>query len=376
MMRSMTRTDEPIGRRDVVVAAVFSLLGVLLMATNATDPELGGSWLALPVFLAATLPVLWRRAAPLEATAATLLALLVHIALFGIMTRCGVVFPLVWVLGFAAGARLQRGPALAALALGLASITAMTLFDQQIGPSDLLVFAPVTAIVWGVGRLARSRGRMAAQLQSHTEALRIARDERARLEVAADRVRLSGELDELLQRRLGELATMADAGAADTQQASATATLVDIETESRRTLEQMRAIVGLLREGDGDAPVAPQPTLIHLEALVVRAKGADARLTVAGSPRVLPAGVELSAYRVVEHLLQALDDAPGVDVGVRFSDDALELTVSGPARRRSDGSSAIERARERVALHRGTLEAHFERGRARAVAQLPVHAGA
>ena len=46
----------------------------------------------------------------------------------------------------------------------------------------------------------------------------------------------------------------------------------------------------------------------------MRAKGADARLTVEGSPRALPAGVELSAYRVVEHLLDALDDAPGVDV--------------------------------------------------------------
>jgi len=46
--------------------------------------------------------------------------------------------------------------------------------------------------------------------------------------------------------------------------------------------------------------------------------------------------------------------------------------VTGPARRRGGGASAVERARERVLLHRGTLEASFQGGQARAVAQLPV----
>ena len=92
-----------------------------------------------------------------------------------------------------------------------------------------------------------------------------------------------------------------------------------------------------------------------------------------GNPRVLPAGVELSAYRVVEHLLDALEDAPGVDVRVRFADDALELGSPGPAqaprRRRSSGpASGCE-------LHHGTLEATTRGGRAEAAASLPVLAG-
>ena len=89
---------------------------------------------------------------------------------------------------------------------------------------------------------------------------------------------------------------------------------------------------------------------------------------------MLPAGVELSAYRIVEHLLGALDDAPDVDVRVRFGDDALELAVSGPARRRA--KAAIERARERVQLQRGTLEATVRGGRAEAVVSLPLLVGA
>jgi hypothetical protein len=91
---------------------------------------------------------------------------------------------------------------------------------------------------------------------------------------------------------------------------------------------------------------------------------------------VLPAGVELSAYRIVEHLLSALDDAPGVEVGVRFGEDALEIRVAGPAGRRGDVGAALGRARERAQLHRGTLDAHTRGGRAEAIALLPVAASA
>jgi hypothetical protein len=132
----------------------------------------------------------------------------------------------------------------------------------------------------------------------------------------------------------------------------------------------MRAVVGLLRDDSAEAATEPQPTLTHLEALLVRAKGDDARLTVEGNPRVLPPAVELSAYRIAEQLLEALDDAPDVEVRVRFGDDALELAVSGPARRRAKAS--IERARERARLQRGTLEATVRGGRAEAEVSLPV----
>ena len=224
--------------------------------------------------------------------------------------------------------------------------------------------------IWAIGRIVRSRKQMAGELEARTAELRDARDERARMEVASDRARLSGELDELLQRRLGELARLADEGSRPSDAAGAAATLAEIERASRRTLEEMRAIVGVLRDDSSEVPTAPQPTLTHLQALLVRAKGTDARLTVEGNPRVLPPGVELSAYRIAEQLLAALDDAPDVEVRVRFGDEALELAVSGPARRRAKAS--IERARERVRLEQGTLEATVRGGRAEAAVSLPV----
>ena len=174
----------------------------------------------------------------------------------------------------------------------------------------------------------------------------------------------------MLHRQIGAIGRLADAGSRAHDPAEATALFAAIERESRATLEEMREAVGVLRADTPLAPTAPQPTLTHLESLLARAKGADARLTVEGGPRALPAAVELSAYRIVEQLLDALEDAPDVAVGVRFRDDAVELSVSGPAGRRA--RAAIERARERARLQRGTFEATVRAGHAEAVVSLPV----
>ena len=389
MIASMTYARVRIGKRDIAIAAVLSLLGLLLMYdnvqrladdgwSNPSNPDARavihvGNFLpyelAIPLFLLVTVPLLWRRVAPIAAVGAAFAGLVVNELLLGSeLLRSGVVLPTAFLFAFTAGAQLEAREARIglALALGLSLVDTLLSFG---GPTAA-VMGGLTAAIWGIGRVVRSRRRMANELEARTAELREARDERARLEVASDRARLARELDELLQRRLGELARMADAGTRPSDAAGATATLVDIERESRRTLEQMRAAVGVLRSDSSEPPTAPQPTLTHLEALLVRAKGRDARLTVEGNPRVLPAAVELSAYRIVEQLLAALEDAPDVEVRVRFGDDALELAVSGPARRRAKAS--IERARERARLQRGRLEATVRGGRAEAVVSLPV----
>lgn len=370
MIRAMT-TQEPVSRGDIAIAVALSVLAVALMLTNLSEDN-DAELLAIPTFAAVTAPLAWRRAAPVAALAAALTALLAHYALFGDLIRCGVAFPTTFILAFAAAVWLELRPALLGLALGLALVVGVALTDHLLDITVVPMFGAFTAVVWGLGRVVRSRGDMVHALELRGDELRAARDQRARMEVATDRARLSSELDELLQRRLGELARLADRGRSGEEPAAASATLADIERKGRRTLDEMRALVGVLREDPHAAPVSPQPTLTHLEAMLLRARGADARLSVEGNPRVLPAGVELSAYRIVEHLLDALEDAPAVDVVVRFADDALELTVAGPARR--VGDAAIDRARERARLHRGSLDATVRDGRATAVALLPVTA--
>jgi glucose-6-phosphate-specific signal transduction histidine kinase len=168
---------------------------------------------------------------------------------------------------------------------------------------------------------------------------------------------------------MAELTELAD-GHAEAWGEDAVNALAEIESRSRATLDEMRSVVGALRQDGVEAPLAPQPTLTELEALLLRAKGSDAQLSVEGNPRVLPAAVELSAYRIVEQLLDALADSPDIEVRIRFADAALELEVSGPASRRAD--QALERARERVALHAGSLRTTVRHGRTQAVVSLPL----
>jgi hypothetical protein len=374
MITSMTEPRARIGRLDIAIAAIASLVALVYMGAEHWDDELNLSLVAAPLFVGVTVPLLWRRVAPLAAVAASLGALLIHIGIYGDdAVRCGIVLPVAFLFAFATGSRLDLPRSLLGLALVLGLGLATCLTDAPSG-ADLGAMAfvgPISIVVWITGRVVRSRGRMVAELEARTGELRVARDERARLEVAGDRARLSAELDELLQRRLGELARLADGGG-DVDMDVAAARLAAIEHESRRTLEEMRTVVGVLRSAGDDAPIQPQPALVQLDALLLRVKGAGARLTVEGNPRALPAGVELSAYRVVEHLLEALDDAEDVEVRVRFADDALEIGVAGPVKRR--GAEAIERARERVALHSGTLDTTTRDGRAEAVVLLPIFA--
>ncbi len=372
MISFMPAKGPPIARRDIAIAVVFAVLTVPFIGLQ--DGHHGENVGARPVMgfliLLAVVPVLWRRRAPLIAASGTLIGTAIHVAIYGTITRCGLLLPLLFVEAFAVGAWLDRPEAFVGLAIVLASSVVLLSADASAGWSGLTVAVPISVAVWFIGRVVRSRAGMVARLRERNTELRAQRETNARLEVESDRVRLSGELDELLRTRLSELTQLAEAGAGDDRDAGAA--FARIEAESRATLDQMRSVVGLLRDGDV-ATTEPQPTLAHLDALLLNQKGSEARLTVSGEPRVLPAGLELSAYRVVEHLLAATDDAPGVQVHVDFGADALEVTVSGPARAsRRRTEAALARARERLALHHGRLESESAGGRTRATAALPV----
>src|SRR6202046_5252422 len=374
MIRPMLIGGPRIARRDVVIAALFAVLAVPFVGWMQDGHHGHTVAPARPVMgfliLLAVIPVLWRRRAPLIAAAGTLIGTAIHVAIYGTITRCGLLLPLFFVEAFAVGAWLDRREAFVGLAIVLGSSVVCLSADASAGWSGLTIAVPVTLAVWFIGRVVRSRAGMVARLRERTSELRAQRETNARLEVESDRVRLSAELDELLRTRLFELTQLAEAGVGDDENAGPA--WARIEAESRATLEQMRSVVGLLRDGDA-AATEPQPTLAHLDALLLNEKGTEARLTVTGEPRVLPAGLELSAYRVVEHLLAATGDAPGVQVQVDFGTDALEVTVSGPARggrRRTE--DALDRARERLALHHGRLESEIAGGRTRVTAALPV----
>ncbi|NIZ90187.1 hypothetical protein [Kineococcus rubinsiae] len=374
--------DRRVRAVDVALAGALSTLVVLLvvMVVEDDDPATRAgsqSWWMLPVFLAATVPLVWWRRSLVAVTATAVVAVGLHDLLFGPVVRCGAGLPLAFTLAFLAGAAGGRRRGVVPLGLTALLAAVVLVRDTAAGPELLPVVLVVLAALWGTGLVARSRSELAAQLRRSTAELRAVRDERTALEVLDDRARMSTELETLLGERLRRLEATAEAGAAAGAPGATREALEVLEAEGRRTLGDVREVVGVLR--GGETSLAPTPSIAHLDALLAGHPGVE--LDVRGEPRVLPASVELSAYRVVEHLLEVLGTGPGdvarahVTVSLRFADDVLEVTVAGPVTRGTDTRGAVSRARERVRLHAGALDATVARGRARVVAQLPVTSG-
>lgn len=372
--RALFRGIRPV---DVAITAVLTFFGVLLMnmqvgmevgkPVDGVTIDSNGVWLYL--FLGAPLAVLWWRRSVIAVVLVATAVMLLHTLLFGHVVRCGAGLPLVFVLSFLAGYQEDRSKSWWALATVQLLGFSVLIRDAAVGIEILPVVAVMSAGGWWVASLARRRSTLGRELRVRNEELRALRDQRVLLDVTGDRARVSGELDSLLDRRLRQLSTLAEAGSRTADPVAAQALLTRIEDEGRRTLEEMRDVVGRLR--GGEVALSPAPSVAHLDALLAQH---GTRLVVTGDPRALPASVELSAYRLVEHLLAVLDQDgdPPVDVRMAFEGGALEVTVTGRVTHGANVRDAIARARERARLQEGTLQVKLTRGRARAVAHFPV----
>jgi signal transduction histidine kinase len=229
---------------------------------------------------------------------------------------------------------------------------------------------------------------------------------RSRWAVSAERSRIARELHDVVAHSVSVMVVQAGAArrtvAASPGQA-ATA-LGQIEQTGRQALVELRRLLGLLRDDEaGDADLAPQPGLAHLELLAAAAReaGLPVEVAVEGEPRPLPAGVDLSAYRIVQEALTNSLKHSGPSrtrILVRYGphDLRLEIRDKGPAgngqkkgqesafgRQPTDPDRQDRRSghgligmRERVALFGGTLETgSLPGGGYRVAARLPLDSG-
>jgi signal transduction histidine kinase len=151
----------------------------------------------------------------------------------------------------------------------------------------------------------------------------------------------------------------------DRDPAEAVAAIGSVETASRQAIADLQQLVGVLRQDQGD-DLAPQPSLQRLPELVehMRRAGLPVELTVQGRRGPLPAGVELSAYRIIqEALTNTLKHAGPAQAGVtvRYGNGSVELEVvddgqGPPPGRPRSGSKGLVGMRERVSLYGGRLD--------------------
>jgi hypothetical protein len=389
--RQSDRSADGLSWTDVVIGVGLSAVPVAVSVGALSlqhGPRHPGVAACLGVILL-TLPVAWRRPWPLAAAAVMAIGAVANGLAFGHLVRCGVALPAVYLVAFGIAARVGRPRVAVGLALCAADVVVEGYYDPQIGWGGIPFVLALMAAFIVLGRLLRARNRTAEALRAKSAQLRRQREQTARLAVLADRTALSAGIEGTLHGRLGVIAGTAAAGlslvtdpGADPSAAAeeASRALAAIERDGREALGRLREVVGVLREPSADpsAPAQPQPTLAGLPGLLSGLPSGRATLTIEGQPRPLPAALELSGYRIVEHLVEALEDESlaVLEVRLAYHPEALELHVTGAtSAKTTDLRAVLAAARQRAVLHGGTVEGRVVGGVCAATARLPLVSG-
>ncbi len=268
------------------------------------------------------------------------------------------------------------------------------------GETNALMAALGVACAAAVGlavALWRTRRRWQAAVGERGWLLERERESAAQAAVAAERDRIARELHDIVSHNVSLMVVQAGAAreVLGTMPDEAAAALRAVEDAGRGAMTDLRHLLGLLAPsasgedvdpgpvGDGGDPVelAPQPGLDRLGPLVDRVSfaGLPVEVRIAGEPRPLPQGIDVTAYRIVqEALTNALKHGDGgkAEVTVRYAAHALRvevlntgpsvLTGAAPARtapRHRDGTGrGLLGLRERVAVYGGDLDARRRLG--------------
>lgn len=261
-------------------------------------------------------------------------------------------------LVYTAGAWLEVRRGLVVLMLALAAFF-VPFSDGGIG-TDLFLAGLLFAAPWFVGQLVREQNRRADAFRALALQASAERDERKRAAIARERVRIGGELQDIIAHNLS--AMVIQAGAARqllrSDPGRARESLLSVEQTGREALGDLRRVLGMLRKDEDPVALAPQPGLNQLPALLdtIRTAGLECDLELQGEPAGLTPGVDLVGYRVIEAVMRAVV-ASGCRRGavtVRYRLGDLELEIrSGDAVRDLEG--ALRGISERVGLYGGSL---------------------
>ena len=281
----------------------------------------------------------------------------------------------------------ERRKALAgyALTIGVVAIVARNDPHGSFG-NDFAFPAIVFTIGWLVGWAVGGQYRQAEEARERARRAEREREERARLAVSEERARIARELHDVVGHSVSVMTVQASAvrRLLKPEQEREREALLTVEQTGREAMAEMRRMVGVLRRPEEGPALAPQPSLEHLDKLVEHAResGLPVRLTVEGDAVPLPAGVDLTAYRLVqEGLTNALKHAraKNAEVLVRYSNGFVELSVTDDGTGDGGGDSGghgLVGMRERISVYGGDLEAGPRpEGGYRLRATLPVSSG-
>jgi signal transduction histidine kinase len=283
---------------------------------------------------------------------------------------------------------LRRGPVSQVLA-AIAAVAAVILADALHAGSPTMLRTLGHVLLVAIPLLAadvhRTRHAYVALLRERLELAERTREQEARRRAEQERMRIARDLHDVVAHTLTTINVQAATAAEllDRNPAHARAALETIEDASRDAIGELRAILGVLRNGDdGDAPLTPAPGVDEVADLVSRAReeGVDVDIDVVGEqPERVPDAVSVAAFRIVqESLTNARRHAAGAPVRVQLSFEprGLALAVENGVGSRAIGNGTtggvgIVGMTERATAVGGTLRAGRLPGGFRVDAQLP-----
>jgi signal transduction histidine kinase len=331
--------------------------------TSEPDPSEQGSLLTetLAVFLTlvATLPIALRRRFPLLVFVVTLTAALAMDVRFNSFQFAGAL-----VAVYTVAAYVGR-PGSIGVGVGTALALPVTqVDDQSMGLAEIVTIYVVFALGWILGDRIGARRSYLHGLEARATEHEREREEHARRAAAEEQARIARELHDIITHNVSVMTVQATAArdVFETHPNRAREALGSIESTGREALTELRRLLGTVRAEDGSRD--PLPGLARLDELLehVRSAGLDVELSVEGDPHELPAGVDLSVYRIVQEALTNTIKharASSVSVIVRYPPGAVEIEVVddglGSAANGGERGRGIIGMHERAVLYGGEL---------------------
>ena len=255
------------------------------------------------------------------------------------------VYPALWTVALT----LPRRTAWLAATVTAVAVAAAELFlygDTMFDGEPLYAAVTVFAAMWW-GEAVRARRAYVAELRDRAERAERTRDEEARRRVDEERMRIARELHDVVSHTIGVISVQAGVAAhlLHRRPDKAADSLAAIRQASDEALGELHAMLGVLREADGDggrAPLTPAPGLAELDVLVTQAAGAGVEVTVSleAESRRLPSAVDLACYRVVQESLTNVVRHAGAsraEVTVTHHDGQVVVEVTDDGRAGSGG---------------------------------------
>jgi signal transduction histidine kinase len=351
---------------DLAICAALLYAGLRITTDPGTTQGAGAdTYLDTLLIPAVIFPILLRHSAPFAAAAALAAGCVVS----GLPTfdqfRVPVVIPAALLIVYPLGRDTELPKALGGLALVLVAMVFVgftdPVIDEEGGPVSMIAFSfPLYTGIWAGGRLIRSRDQVAAKLAERSRRLERQREQTAQLAVEVERTQLASDLDLAARDRVRRMIELSEEGeqALAIDPELAPVMFARIERMGRDSLNEMRGLLGVLRS-DERGTRSPRPTLAQLETLLAEARGGGrlVDLKIEGDRRPLPGGVELAAYRVLQHALVAVrgGDGEAATIELHYLPTALELHVAGFPTDGSSGDAALAAARERATSQGGSF---------------------